>query len=69
MLQYFLHRYTSEIPEPASSLSRHGAQIEGLQVFPIIKIIVIRQMPMLTCMRGLGVKTNMRKTLYQTQRL
>ena len=27
------HRYTPEIPEPAPSLSRHGAQIGELQVF------------------------------------
>ena len=28
------HRYTREIPEPAPFLSRHGAQIGGIRVFP-----------------------------------
>ena len=28
-----IHKYTPEIPEPAPSLSRHGAQIGGLRVF------------------------------------
>ena len=35
------HRYRSEIPEPAPSLFRHGAQIGGIPIFPVIKIIVI----------------------------
>ena len=34
--------YTTET-RPALSLSRHGAQFGGLRVFPIIKIIVVRQ--------------------------
>ena len=41
------HRYTPEIPEPAPSLSRHGAQFGGLRVFPVIKITVVRQVRML----------------------
>ena len=32
-----IHRYTREIPEPVPFLSRHGAQIGGLLVFPVIK--------------------------------
>ena len=31
------HRYTRKIPEPAPFLSRHGAQIGGLWVFPVIE--------------------------------
>ena len=34
------NRYRREIPEPALFLSWHGAQIGGLWVFPIIKILV-----------------------------
>ena len=37
----YLHRYTIEIPEPAPFLSWHGAQIEGLWIFPAIKITVV----------------------------
>ena len=37
------HRHTREIPEPAPFLSRHGAQIGGIRVFPTIKITVIHQ--------------------------
>ena len=40
------HRYTPETPEPAPSLSWHGAQIGGLQVFPAIKITVVYQVLM-----------------------
>ena len=40
------HRYTPEIQEPAPSLFRHGAQIGGLRVFPVIKITVVRQVRM-----------------------
>ena len=40
------HRYRPEIPEPAPSLFLHGAQIGGIQVFPAIKITVIRQVRM-----------------------
>ena len=36
-------RYAREIPDPAPFLSWHGAQIGGLQVFPVNKIIVVRQ--------------------------
>ena len=36
-----------EIPEPVPSLSRHGAQIGGNQVFASIKITVIRQVRVL----------------------
>ena len=41
------HKYTLAIPEPAPSLSRHGAQIGGLQVFPVIKTIVVHHLRML----------------------
>ena len=37
------HRYTPEIPKPAPSLLRHGAEIWGLWVFPVIKITLVRQ--------------------------
>ena len=43
----FSHRYTPEIPESAPSWSRHGAQIGGLWVFLIIKIIVVNEAVML----------------------
>ena len=49
------HRYTPEIPEPAQSLFWHGAQIGGLQVFPIIKITLVRQVriiPASTAVQG-----------------
>ena len=42
----FTHRYSSEIPEPAPFLSWYGDQIGGLQVFPVIKIIVAHQVRM-----------------------
>ena len=41
------HRYTPEIPEPAPSLSWHGALFGGLRVFPVIKITMVRQVRML----------------------
>ena len=41
-----MHRYTREIPEPAPSLYRHGAQIGGLRVFPVIKITMVHQVHM-----------------------
>ena len=34
------HKYTSEIPELAPSLSQHGAQFRGLRGFLVIKILV-----------------------------
>ena len=37
------YRYTPDIPEPAPSLSRPGAQIVGLWVFLVIKITAVRQ--------------------------
>ena len=41
------HRYTPEIPEPAPSLSWHGAQIGGLRGFPVFKIkTTVRQVHM-----------------------
>ena len=40
------HRYTREIPEPAPSLSQHGAQIGGLRDFLVIKITVVHQVCM-----------------------
>ena len=52
-----IHRYTKEIPEPAPFLFHHGAQIWGLRVFPVIKITVVRQVPMSPCIYcDLGVK-------------
>ena len=41
------HRYTPEIPEPVPSWSWRGAQIWGLGIFPIIKIIVVRHVCLL----------------------
>ena len=41
-----IHRCTREIPKPAPFLSRHGAQIVGLWVSPVIKITVVRQVRM-----------------------
>ena len=38
-----VHRYTLEIPEPVPSWFWHGAQIGGLQIFPVIKISVVHQ--------------------------
>ena len=40
------HRYRLEIPESTPSLSRYGAPIGGIQVFPTIKITVIHQVCM-----------------------
>ena len=40
------HRYTRKVPEPVPFWSRHGVQIEGIQVFSKIKITVVRQMGM-----------------------
>ena len=37
------HSYTREIPEPAPFLSWHAGKIGGLQVFPVIKITMVRQ--------------------------
>ena len=34
----FKHRYTPEILRPAPSWSRHGAELGGLRVVPVIKI-------------------------------
>ena len=53
------HRYRLEIPEPAPSLSWHGAHIGGIRVFPAIKITVICQVRMYC---GLSVKVNTRET-------
>ena len=44
------HRYTPEIPEPAPSWSRHGARFGGLRVFPVTKIIMVRQVRLVICM-------------------
>ena len=41
------HRYAPEIPEPAPSWSRHGAQFGGPPVYPIIEITMVRQVRML----------------------
>ena len=49
------HRYRPEIPEPAPSLSRHGAPMGGIQVFACDQNPVIRQLCM-CC--GLSVKIN-----------
>ena len=38
---------TPKIPEPTLSWSLHGAQFGGLRVFPVIKIIVVRQVHVL----------------------
>ena len=35
--------YRPSIREPAPSLSQHGVPIGGIQVFPVIKIILIHQ--------------------------
>ena len=61
-----IHRYRPEIPEPAPSLFRHGAQIGGIWGFPAIKITMICQVHMYC---SLGVKIDMPKTLYSVQRL
>ena len=53
------HRYRPEIPEPAPSLSRHGASIGGVWVFPAIKITVICQVRMYC---GLSLKINTHET-------
>ena len=45
-----MHRYTTKIPDPAPFWSQHGAQFGSLRVFPIIKIIVVRQV----CVCGAG---------------
>ena len=37
------HRYTREIPDPVPSWSQHVAQFGGLWIFPVIKIILVRQ--------------------------
>ena len=37
MIPRDIRKYTREIPEPATFLFRHGAEIEGLWVFPVIK--------------------------------
>ena len=50
--------YTREILESAPFLSRHGAQIGGIRVFPSIKINVICQVRM---SYGLSVKISMRE--------
>ena len=34
---------TPEIPDPTPSWSRHGVQFGGPRVFPVIKVIVVRQ--------------------------
>ena len=43
----FIHRYALEIPEPVPSRSLHRAQFGDLRVFPVIKIIVVRQVRVL----------------------
>ena len=48
-------RYRPEIPEPAPSLSQHGAPIGGIWVFPMIEVTVIHQMHVYC---GLSVKIN-----------
>ena len=59
------HRYREEIPEPAPSLSWHGAPIWGIQVFPMIRITVICKVCMYC---GLSVKIKTRKTPHGVQR-
>ena len=59
------HRYRPEVPEPVPSLSQHGAQIGGIQVFSVIKITVIRQVHMYC---GLSVKINKHEMLHGTRR-
>ena len=50
--------HKTEILEPAPSLSPHEAPVEGIWVFPTIKITVIRQV-LMNC--GLTIKINMRE--------
>ena len=59
------HRYRPEIPELAPSLSRHGASTGGIQVFPAVKITVIRQVRV-CC--GLSAEINMHETPHGAQR-
>ena len=62
LCQHNIHRYTREIPEPAPFLSRHGAQIGGCQVLPVIKITVVCQICMSpTSTAVCGVKISTRK--------
>ena len=57
-------RSTREIPEHTSFLSRHGAQIGGLQIFLVSKIFVVR--PCNYC--GLSMQINTCKTPHRTRR-
>ena len=59
------HRYRTEIPEPAPSLSWHGALIGGIWVFPTIKITMTRKVRMYC---GLSVKKNMHETPHSVRR-
>ena len=64
------HRYTREIPEPAPFLSRHGAQIGGVRVFSVIKIIVVRQVHISPASTAVcGLKINMCKMPHGARRL
>ena len=45
---YTLHRNRPEIPEPVPSSSQHGAEFGGLWLFPVIKIIMVRQVSVLS---------------------
>ena len=59
-------RYRLEIPEPAPSLSQHGASIGGIWVFPTIKITVTHLVHMNW---GLSVKINTCETPHCARRL
>ena len=60
------NRYLLEIPEPVPSLSWHSAPSGGIQVFPMIRITMIRQVCMYC---GLSVKMITREMPDGTQRL
>ena len=57
------------MPEPAPFLSRHGAQIWGLWIFPVIEITVVRRVRMSpTSSCSLNMKINTSKTLHGVRR-
>ena len=60
-----LHRYSRETPKPAPFLSRHGAQIGGIRVFPRVIFTVVRQVRMYC---SLTMKINPLKTSHERRR-
>ena len=57
------HRCRGGIPDPAPSWSQHGAQFGGLWVFPVIKIIVVRQVrKLIACTAGWACKQSHAKS-------